>query len=135
MDADLAALPDDIAALKAALAIERARVHQIVAERDAGAFKASGQVCGHFPSPRRRGPQCRSSYRYLERAALTGGIRKINTPSDIKIAGARSTLPVLIGAGQGRLSTVAQLAEIPEEDILSTSSKLTSSRRRRPVRS
>ena len=37
MDADLAALPDDIAALKAALAIERARVREVVAERDAGA--------------------------------------------------------------------------------------------------
>ena len=37
MDADLAALPDDIAALKAALAIERARVRDVVAERDAGA--------------------------------------------------------------------------------------------------
>ena len=30
MDADLAALPDDIAALKAALAIERARVREVV---------------------------------------------------------------------------------------------------------
>ena len=37
MDADLAALPDDIAALKAALALERARVRDVVAERDAGA--------------------------------------------------------------------------------------------------
>src|SRR5580658_3291243 len=37
MDADLTALPDDIAALKAALAIERARVREVVAERDAGA--------------------------------------------------------------------------------------------------
>ena len=37
MDADLAALPDDIAALKAALVIERARVREVVAERDAGA--------------------------------------------------------------------------------------------------
>src|ERR1700677_554432 len=36
MDADLAALPDDIDALKAALAIERARVRDVVAERDAG---------------------------------------------------------------------------------------------------
>ena len=37
MDADLTALPDDIAALKAALTIERARVREVVAERDAGA--------------------------------------------------------------------------------------------------
>src|ERR1700693_4020307 len=37
MDTDLAALPDDIATLKAALAIERARVHEVVAERDARA--------------------------------------------------------------------------------------------------
>lgn len=37
MDADLAALPDDIDTLKAALAIERARVRDVVAERDAGA--------------------------------------------------------------------------------------------------
>jgi transposase len=37
MDADLAALPDDIDALKAALAIERAQVREVVAERDAGA--------------------------------------------------------------------------------------------------
>src|ERR1700736_4142924 len=37
MDADLGALPDDIAALKAALAIERARVRAVLAERDARA--------------------------------------------------------------------------------------------------
>jgi len=37
VDADLAALPDDIVALKAALTIERARVREVVAERDAGA--------------------------------------------------------------------------------------------------
>jgi transposase len=37
MDSDLAALPDDIDALKAALVIERARVRDVVAERDAGA--------------------------------------------------------------------------------------------------
>src|SRR5271170_3926549 len=37
MDTDLAALPDDIAALKAALATERVRVRDVVAERDAGA--------------------------------------------------------------------------------------------------
>jgi len=37
MGSDLAALPDDIAALKTALAIERARVHEVVAERDARA--------------------------------------------------------------------------------------------------
>src|SRR5665213_2357658 len=37
MDADLAALPDDIDALKAALTIERARMREVVAERDAGA--------------------------------------------------------------------------------------------------
>src|SRR5579863_7588306 len=37
MDTDLAALPDDIAALKAALAIERARIREVLAERDAGA--------------------------------------------------------------------------------------------------
>src|ERR1700726_2828561 len=37
MDAELAALPDDIDALKAALTIERARVRDVVAERDAGA--------------------------------------------------------------------------------------------------
>src|SRR5271155_3946455 len=37
MDTDLAALPDDIAALKAALAIERARIRAVLAERDAGA--------------------------------------------------------------------------------------------------
>ena len=37
MDADLAALPDDIDALKAALAIERARVREVLADRDAGA--------------------------------------------------------------------------------------------------
>jgi hypothetical protein len=34
---DLAALPDDIDTLKAALAMERARVHEVVAARDAGA--------------------------------------------------------------------------------------------------
>jgi transposase len=34
---DLAALPDDIDTLKAALAIERVRLHEVVAERDAGA--------------------------------------------------------------------------------------------------
>jgi transposase len=37
VDADLAALPDDIDALKAALTIERARMQEAVAERDAGA--------------------------------------------------------------------------------------------------
>src|ERR1700724_3935195 len=37
MDADLAALPDDIAALKAALAIERARVRAVLADRGARA--------------------------------------------------------------------------------------------------
>ena len=37
MDADPAALPDDIDALKAALMIERARMQDVVAERDAGA--------------------------------------------------------------------------------------------------
>ena len=37
MDADLAALPDDIDALKAALAIERARIREVLAERDARA--------------------------------------------------------------------------------------------------
>src|SRR5882672_8778441 len=37
MDTDLAALPDDIDALKAALAIERARVREVLADRDAGA--------------------------------------------------------------------------------------------------
>jgi transposase len=37
MDADLAALPDDIDALKAALMIERTRMREVVAERDAGA--------------------------------------------------------------------------------------------------
>ena len=34
MDADLAALPDDIDALKAALMIERARMREVAAERD-----------------------------------------------------------------------------------------------------
>ena len=37
MDADLIALPDDIAALKAALVVERARMREVVAERDVGA--------------------------------------------------------------------------------------------------
>ena len=37
MDTDLAALPDDIDALRAALTIERARLRDAVAERDAGA--------------------------------------------------------------------------------------------------
>ncbi len=37
MDADLTALPDDIAALKAALVKERARMREVVAERDVGA--------------------------------------------------------------------------------------------------
>jgi transposase len=37
MDADLAALPDDVDALKAALASERARMREVLAERDAGA--------------------------------------------------------------------------------------------------
>ena len=37
VDADLAALPDDIDALRAALTIERARMRDVVAERDAGA--------------------------------------------------------------------------------------------------
>jgi transposase len=37
MDADLAALPDDVDALKAALAIERSRMQEVLAERDAGA--------------------------------------------------------------------------------------------------
>src|SRR3984885_6081597 len=37
MDADLAALPDDLDALKAALSIERARMREVLAERDAGA--------------------------------------------------------------------------------------------------
>jgi hypothetical protein len=34
MDADLAALPDDVDALKAALMIERARMREVAAERD-----------------------------------------------------------------------------------------------------
>ena len=34
MDADLAALPDDIDALKAALMIERAKTREVTAERD-----------------------------------------------------------------------------------------------------
>ena len=37
MDADLAALPDDIDALRAALTIERSRMRDVAAERDAGA--------------------------------------------------------------------------------------------------
>jgi transposase len=37
VDTDLAALPDDIDALRAALTIERARMRNVVAERDAGA--------------------------------------------------------------------------------------------------
>ena len=37
MDADLAALPNDIDALKAALTIERAKTREMAAERDAGA--------------------------------------------------------------------------------------------------
>jgi len=37
MDTDLATLPDDIDALKAALVIERARVREVLADRDAGA--------------------------------------------------------------------------------------------------
>jgi transposase len=37
MDADLAALPDDVDALKAALMIERARTREVVVERDVGA--------------------------------------------------------------------------------------------------
>src|SRR5271168_2585076 len=37
MDADLAALPDDLDALRAALTIERARLRDVVAQRDAGA--------------------------------------------------------------------------------------------------
>ena len=37
VDADLAALPDDIDALRAALTIERARMREVVAQRDAGA--------------------------------------------------------------------------------------------------
>src|SRR5665213_1412979 len=37
MDADLAALPDDIDALKAALTIERARMREVLVERDVGA--------------------------------------------------------------------------------------------------
>jgi transposase len=37
VDADLAALPDDIDALRAALTIERARMREVVVERDAGA--------------------------------------------------------------------------------------------------
>jgi transposase len=37
MEADLAALPDDIDALKAALSIERARMREVLTERDAGA--------------------------------------------------------------------------------------------------
>ncbi len=37
MDADLAALPDDIDALKAALIIERAKARDMEAERDVGA--------------------------------------------------------------------------------------------------
>ena len=37
VDADLAALPDDIDALKAVLMTERARMHEVLAERDAGA--------------------------------------------------------------------------------------------------
>jgi len=36
VDADLAALPDDIDALRAALTIERARLREVVAERDTG---------------------------------------------------------------------------------------------------
>jgi transposase len=37
MEADLTALPDDVDALKAALAVERARMQQVLAERDGGA--------------------------------------------------------------------------------------------------
>ena len=37
MDADLSALPDDTDALRAALTIERARMREVAAERDAGA--------------------------------------------------------------------------------------------------
>ena len=37
MDADLAALPDDIDALKAVLTVERAKMREVVAERDVGA--------------------------------------------------------------------------------------------------
>jgi hypothetical protein len=37
VDADLAALPNDIDALRAALTIERAKMRDVVVERDAGA--------------------------------------------------------------------------------------------------
>ena len=37
MDGDIADLPNDVGALKAALAVERAKMREVVAERDAGA--------------------------------------------------------------------------------------------------
>jgi hypothetical protein len=37
VDNDLAGLPDDVDALKAALTVERAKMREVVAERDAGA--------------------------------------------------------------------------------------------------
>jgi hypothetical protein len=37
MEGDIADLPNDVDALKAALTVERARIREVVAERDAGA--------------------------------------------------------------------------------------------------
>ncbi len=57
MDADLAALPDDIDALKAALTIERAKMREVVAERDVGAAElaaSSGQSMARQPRNARR---------------------------------------------------------------------------------
>jgi len=43
MDADLGALPDDIAALKAALMIERAKMQEVAAELAVARAKAVGR--------------------------------------------------------------------------------------------
>jgi hypothetical protein len=50
MDADLAALPDDIDALKAALMIERAKARDMQAERDCG-FQCIPPTHTDFKSP------------------------------------------------------------------------------------
>ena len=54
MDTDIADLPDDIDALKAALTVERAKVREVAAERDAGAAElamARAKASEDFPLP------------------------------------------------------------------------------------
>jgi hypothetical protein len=53
MEGDIADLPNDVDALKAALTVERARIREVVAERDAGAAELGDPRNRRYPATTR----------------------------------------------------------------------------------